>query len=214
MNSYNCKDHSLEECKKDANCKVHGRKCIRYDGVPAGKRFRYDNGNRVEVKDEPEWAFEYNPEFDRVCPPLTRRLLNSGAYGAGFVPAFPCTNGQIFPSSVGKVFFEKADEDEWNIIKDLTQIEKNQKQKYFTYTKNRCKIPFPSGSTQAEQDLLDLLTRKGNSTPRELDQFVMDYSGMNLKQYIQTYYRNKTLSRAELVRILENAFYAVKRLID
>jgi hypothetical protein len=71
MSDYNCKDHSLEECKKDANCKVRGRKCIRYDGVPAGKRFRYNNKNeRVEMKDD--FSFEYNPEFLRVWAALTR----------------------------------------------------------------------------------------------------------------------------------------------
>jgi serine/threonine protein kinase len=217
---YPCKGKTKEECESDANCQTRGKDCIRYKGVNAGKRYRYNNGKRVEIELAnlnltDNFEIKYDPELDPVRPVLTRRMLNSGTYGAGFIPAFPCVDGRVFPKSVGKVFWEAADQDEWNIIQDLTNIEKNQKQKYFTYTKDRCKIEFPKGNTQAELDLLDYLKKKKADTPqRNLDQFIMDYSGIRLKDYIQNYYSLNSISRGEFILILENAFYAIKRLID
>ena len=180
MTDYPCKGKLKLDCQTDANCNwTMMRGCIKHAGVKAGKRFRYTpSGVRQEItlsdtfsnlnligpdnRQDPDnrhddFEFNYDPELDQVKQPLDRKFLASGAYGATFIPAFPCTSGKVYPRSLGKVFHD-GDGGEWDITMKLKEVEKNQKQKYFTYPRERCVIPFPTGNTKAEKKLLKLPT--------------------------------------------------------
>lgn len=228
---YHCKGKLKNDCADDANCNWTIRGCIKHSGVKAGKRFRYtlENGKKVRTEitlsdnfsnlnlidpgnRQDNFEIKYDPELDIIKQPLERKFLASGAYGATFIPAFPCSSGKVYPRSLGKVFHE-GDGGEWDITMKLKEIEKNQKQKYFTYPRERCVIPYPTGNTPAERKLLKYLTSK-KKTSGPLEQFIMDYSGYTLKQYFEKYYTTGSVPRGEFITIIENLFYAVKRLSD
>jgi hypothetical protein len=171
----------------------------------------------------PELDFEYDPELDQPRPELQQKELFSGTYGITFIPAFSCVNGQRFLNSVGKVFWDESSaNDEWELSKKLQTIEKGTTQKYFTYPKFQCHIPFkcPKNGTpmnkltQPEKALLKYYDKSTRATkPATLVQQVMDYSGIMLGAYFDEYYNNDC-SRAEFIHVIENLFYGVKRLID
>jgi serine/threonine protein kinase len=156
---------------------------------------------------------------------MERILLGSGAYGAVFSPPFPSSSGEIFENDdVGKVFFEDSDEDEWNIIYKLRKIE-NKKQKYFIYPYRRCLIDYPSDESNDSMVLKRMLELKNPEKPKQLEQFIMKNAGISLKEYInkkyskyhmyrKVYYSQNNVSRKTLVKLLENVFYGIKRLVD
>jgi serine/threonine protein kinase len=224
MTDYPCKGKIKVECQTDANCNWTVRGCIKHAGVKAGKRFRYSqSGVRQEIVEgmsnlrlnDPgnfDFEFNYDPELDPVKQPLDRKFLASGAYGATFIPAFPCASGKVYPKSLGKVFHD-GDGGEWDITMKLKEIEKNQKQKYFTYPREKCVVNYPTGNTKAEKKLVKYLTSKKKTTG-PLEQYIMDYSGYTLSQYFEKYYPTGSVPRGEFITIIENLFYAVKRLSD
>lgn len=236
----NCKQYNTKVLcdTRNANCKWLGKRgCTRRPGVIAGARFRYNqNGNVVEIdENEPPTTqlqalnvqdpFEmvYDPENDPQRPVLTQKSLFSGTFGMTFIPAFPCTTGQRFLNTLGKVFWDTDSADnEWEMSKVLQNLEKGTSQKYFTYPKFQCEINFrcPENGTplnrltSPEKDLYNYYKKQTNDRPSNtLVQHVMEYSGFELNAYFRKYHDNiKQLSRAEFMTILENLFYGVKRL--
>lgn len=175
-----------------------------------------------QLKNEP-FELEYNPDFDVQKPQLSQLTVFSGTYGITFIPAFPCVSGQTFSNSLGKVFWrEQSADEEWEFSKKLVDIEKGTSQKYFTYPKFQCHINFVcpengtalADMTQPEKELYEYFKDNSINVPKTLPQHVMDYSGIMLNEYFKTYYKTKKATRAEFIHIIENLFYAVKRLID
>ena len=214
----NCKQYHKHDCETiNPNCIWGGkRNCIRRNGVLQGKRYKYDsNGNVVEIIKDSEFEFVYNPELDSLETSIEQVVLGYGTYGITFIPAFPCVNGQTFPKSLGKVFYSQEHADsEWELSKVLQKIEHGTTQKYFSYPKFECHIPFPKNPISIpEKELYGFFQKQKLPIPDTLPQHVMEYSGMTLDTYIKKYYPNE-ISRAELIDITENLFYAVKRLND
>jgi len=247
--SVDCKQYSTKQtCNtRDPNCQWMGKRgCIRRQGVNNGKRYRYArDGSVVEINDgdandiivEPPtqqlsslnlngpFVFRYNPENDPQRPVLTQKTLFSGGFGITFIPAFPCTTGQRFINTIGKVFYhENNAADEWELSKKIQRLEKGTSQKYFTYPTFECHINFkcPENGTPLnrltgpEKDLYNYYKReRSDPPPPTLVQHVMEYSGEQLGHYIKRYYDySETLPRAEFFKILENLFYGIKRLND
>jgi serine/threonine protein kinase len=248
MSDIICKNYNENDCKRlNPNCKWAGKRgCIRRDGVLGGTRYRYNaRGEAVVLENNPNepglviapepvnstFEFVYSPENSEEIPVITRRFISSGTFGAAFVPAFPCSNGQMYNKYIGKVFFSSRDADkEWNITQLLKRVEAGTSQKYFTYPKYQCKIDFkcPANGTseeqlsRAEMRLFNVFNEKIVALitgpikyPAQLTQHIMEYSGYTLSTYINKYYKTEhSLSRAEFIHILENLFYAIKRLND
>ena len=141
-----------------------------------------------------------------------QQYIGKGGYGITFVPAFPCLNGKRY-KGIGKVFIDEGyAAEEWDISQKIKKIEKGTSQKYFTYPKEICYIDFQK-SVELQPKLLDFYKTKFTEIPKELPQLIMDYSGMTIDYYIQTYYKNG-IDRLSLLYLLENLFYGVKRLLD
>ena len=245
MSDIICKNYNENDCKRlNPNCKWAGKRgCIRRDGVLGGIRYRYnEHGEAVVLEDKVNehlldvqpapFEFIYSPDnFEgKTFPSITRKFISTGTYGAAFVPAFPCQNGQTYEKYVGKVFFDKPEADiEWRLAKLLKEFESGTSQRYFTYPKYQCEIDFKcpangnelSQLSRAERELFDVFNKKilafyqgPIKYPRFLIQHIMDYSGYTLSGYMKKYYNNQNFSRAEFIHIIENLFYAVKRLND
>jgi len=155
----------------------------------------------------------YDPEFDNSETPIDQTVLGYGTYGITFIPAFNCKDSRTFPKSLGKVFFNQDNADsEFELSKVLKKIEHGTTQKYFSYPKFECHIPFPQNPiSKPEQELYNFVMKHKKNIPEFVPQHVMEYSGMTLNEYINKYYPDK-IPRAELIHITENLFYAVKRL--
>lgn len=201
-----CKQYNKLDCKtKNANCSWAGkRKCVRRNGVLKGKRYVYSPDGGVVEFTEPE------PDFEQPPQPV---FVSSGGYGITFIPAFPC-EGRYFYKSLGKVFFKQDDADnEWELAQKIKMIEAKTSQKYFTYPEMKCMVN--RSEVILPKELTDFLIKnKISALPGFLPQHIMKYEGMPLNHYIELYYPNGNIPRAELIFILENLFYAVKRLLD
>jgi serine/threonine protein kinase len=229
----NCKDYNEADCKtRNANCKWAGkRNCIRRDGVLGGTRYTYTPGGKnVVIMGIPSPQFDLPEEVP--VQQVTQELISYGGVGVAFSPPFPCTNGQFYSHRyIGKVFFRERDaDDEWELAHKIKEIEKGTTQKYFTYPLFQCKINFKcplngtpvSSLTPGEKELYDLFLEKrskvfldsNNRVLPEVTQQVMEYSGTHLLRYFEEHYKTELVSRAELVHVVENLFYAIKRMND
>jgi len=201
----NCKQYNKSDCQtKNANCTWAGkRKCVRRNGVLQGKRYVYSPDGIIEIN-------EPGPEFE---PPPEPVFVSAGGYGITFIPAFPC-EGRYFYKSLGKVFLKQDDADnEWQLAQQIKKIESNSSQKYFTYPELKCMVN--TSEVLIPKELIDFLIKNNTTTlPGFLPQHIMKYEGLPLNRYIELYYPNGNIPRAELIFILENLFYAVKRLLD
>jgi serine/threonine protein kinase len=187
-----------------------------------------------------DFEFVYSPEFDDPEPEPEQIKLSSGTYGIAFTPPFPCVNGKRYSAKyVGKVYYntESADQ-EWKVAQNIKKIESGTRQKYFTYPLYQCEIELKNPSwgtpedqlTKTEKQLLESFKSKASELTPRVTQHIMEYSGTTLGRFFEYYYLNKrnvnpdgtvtetpifqTLPRIEFIRILENLFYAVKRLHD
>ena len=220
------------------------RGCIKRNGVLYGTRYRYIPGTtdveEITPEELPGFEFVYSPEFDEPADTLEQIKLSSGTYGIAFTPPFPCVSGKRYsPKYVGKVYYNAEDaNEEWEVAQKIKKIESGTKQKYFTYPLYQCEIELkcPSNGTPeselttTEKELLKSFESNSADLEPRVTQHIMEYSGTTLGRFFDYHYLNKrtvnpdgtvtetpifeTLSRIEFIHILENLFYAVKRLHD
>jgi len=215
-----CKQYNKNDCStKNANCTWTKRGCVRRNGVLQGKRYKYLNGEVVLINEDLFSLFDTFEALDLNIKPVKSEYLGEGGYGITFIPAFPCSNGQIYPKSLGKIFLsEESALNEWSISERIKKIEKGTTQKYFTYPKELCYVDSQEAMSQ-QPELLRFWNEKSERNnvkqiPKEFPQLVMDYSGMTLSKYMNTYYKSSKIKRADFIYILQNLFYATRRLID
>jgi len=209
----NCKElKTKQECDSASDyCQSYKLKNTNHCRFKKGIKELYEKQllpSRVQVDD---FTFEYNQENYK---PLRRKTIGQGTYGITFLPAFSCTTGQSFFNSLGKVFVnEESANEEWEVSEALKKIERGTSQKYFSYPRFRCSIKF-NRSDPSQKDLVAYINKKKVPEPTELPQQVMEFSGMTLSEYFSKYYKNIKIGRAEFISIMENLFYAVKRMND
>ena len=217
----NCKEKCKTDCDAEPNCQwVGGKRCQRRAGVLNGIRYTFKDGKIVPIgKNCFTFDFEYDPYFDKETEPIDRRTFGKGTYGITFFPALDCIDGTMYSKKIGKVFASaESAHVEWNSMKFLKdEVQKGTTQKYFTYPTAQCEVPLKTcgNLTKSEQELYDFVKDalgESEPLPKKLVQHLMDFSGMTLPEYIKYYYSAKTLGRAELVHILANLFYGIKRL--
>ena len=143
------------------------------------------------------------------------KKLGSGGYGVAFTPAIQCISNKkhIQRGTIGKLFFDQdVANDAWELIKIIKKID-SRTQKYFIYPTEMCVVT--RSQAIAQEPMLEGILNKKNNDEKSFMQHIMPHGGTIIKSYLlQHYSRTQPIGRAELVYILENLFYAVKRLDD
>ena len=143
-----------------------------------------------------------------------KQLGHDGTYGVAFIPALKCANSHVYSKgTIGKLFFKKEEaEKTWEIVEKVKQIDP--KQKFLLYSSERCDV-FRDDAISQEPGLEALLEKNNVKSSIKFQQHIMKHGGITLKQYLLENYSNSNkIGRAELIYLLQNLFYAVKKLQD
>ena len=146
------------------------------------------------------------------------KKLGEGSYGIAYSPAFNCTSGRTFGAdTIGKVFTDETEaQKEWEVAERIRAIDNKGTQKLFAYPSEMCDVSIAAAAKREPSLTLAIYQRTLARPSKTIKQLVMTHGGMTLSQYMKRYYleKNKRIGRAELLKLLENLFYGVKRLND
>jgi serine/threonine protein kinase len=143
------------------------------------------------------------------------KQLGVGTYGIAVSPAIICEGYPIEkPGTIGKIYFsEKHAEEAWSIVDTIKKIDKGP-QKYFIYPTMKCMIDSDT-AIRSEPGLQQEFLKTKKPVPSFFQQQIMNHGGITLYKYMSVHYSRKNkISRAELIHLVENLFYAIKRLND
>lgn len=141
-----------------------------------------------------------------------RRLLGQGTYGCGFYPALTCDDPKKTRwDMVGKVFLHKqyADE-ELDLVQPIRRLDP--KQKLFLYPTDTCEVSFNTFLRQnARSDRpCKMYTQP---PPSHLTQLLMKNGGVTLYEFLKEV-PPRSLTRVQVLRLLQRVFYAIDTLSD
>jgi len=141
-----------------------------------------------------------------------KQLGHEGTYGVAFIPALKCNDSQVYSKgTIGKLFFSEDEANEtWRIVEIIKKIDP--KQKFLLYSSERCHV-LRDEAIRQEPDLEKILEEKNVISSIKFQQHIMKHGGITLKQYLlENYSSINKIGRAELIYLLKNLFYAVKKL--
>lgn len=141
-----------------------------------------------------------------------KQLGHDGTFGVAFIPALKCDNTQVYSKgTIGKLFFKEDEANlTWEIIEKVYKIDP--KQKFLLYSSERCDV-FRDVAISQEPTLEKLLEKHNVKSRIKFQQHIMRHGGITLKHYLlESYSTTNKIGRAELIYLLQNLFYAVKKL--
>ena len=143
-----------------------------------------------------------------------KQLGQEGTYGVAFIPALACDKLHMYSKgTIGKLFFNEYEANEtWEIVEKLKRIDP--KQKFILYSSEKCEV-FRDNAISQEPGLEKILETQNATSSIKFQQHIMKHGGVTLKSYLlENYSKTNKIGRAELIYLLQNLFYAVKKLQD